>query len=924
MGRKGDFQEKIKKGPGKKSKKQPAPVGSIGHSSISIGQSNAGDDSGGDIKKLSKRQKQRKVKRDEKAKAKDVAKAGKSPKATKGFSDDNKEWLKPKVKAEKGKKSKTKKKSVKEASKDEGSGSEESMEEQEEMSLDQFKPKYFNDDDEWEDMDEGEESGESEGEDKDMEEDSGGEDDEETDVEEEEEEEGEDGGESDESEEAEGQETDMNGIAEDVDSNDSSGPEDDEFLGSDDNADDDDDDDDDDESDEANDAEDLLPIEKASMKLVKKQKKTEKMELKLAAEEMKLNFQQTEVFTLPSGQDMEKEAALPPDLQILQTRMREVIHVLKDFSKKRDPGRSRQEYLECLRKDLCNYYNYNDFMMEKFMQVFGIGELLEALEANEVQRPVTIRANLLKTKRRDLAQALINRGVNLDPVGQWSKVGLVVYSSQVPLGATPEYLAGHYILQGASSLLPVMALAPQESERVLDMAAAPGGKTTHIAALMKNTGLLFANDANKARCKAIVGNMHRLGVTNAVVSSYDGRKLPTIIKDFDRVLLDAPCSGTGVISKDPSAKTSKDFKDIQLCSHLQKELILSAIDCVDAKSKSGGYIVYSTCSILPEENENIINYALGKRDVKLVSTGIDFGVDGFTRYREFRYHPSLNLTKRFYPHTHNMDGFFVAKLKKLSNRNLKKEKENAETAEDEMEEEEEEMDTEETVPEKAGNPPKSAPPKSAPGKITSPKPSLKEERTMKKLKEMARAEAVPEKKSLKEERRMNKLKKKQAAQALTETKDMVRVQKKKKARNDDTDAEEGPAKKAKLAAETVSESPSIAKMDGNKGTKKTPKKEEGKEAKNTPKKAGKPPKNTPKKGALGKIAKHDGDKETKEIPKKEEAKEANNTPKKAGKPPKNTPKKGPMGKIASPKTTQSAKKPLKAKEKKAHKKRKSM
>merc|ERR1712037_998445 len=185
-------------------------------------------------------------------------------------------------------------------------------------------------------------------------------------------------------------------------------------------------------------------------------------------------------------------------------------------------------------------------------------------------------------------------------------------------------------------------------------------------------------------------------------------------------------------------------------------------------------------------------------------------------------------------------------------------------------------DTEETVPEKAGNPPKSAPPKSAPGKITSPKPSLKEERTMKKLKEMARAEAVPEKKSLKEERRMNKLKKKQAAQALTETKDMVRVQKKKKARNDDTDAEEGPAKKAKLAAETVSESPSIAKMDGNIGTKKTPKKEEGKEAKNTPKKAGKPPKNTPKKG--------------------------------------------PMGKIASPKTTQSAKKPLKAKEKKAHKK----
>ena len=114
-------------------------------------------------------------------------------------------------------------------------------------------------------------------------------------------------------------------------------------------------------------------------------------------------------------------------------------------------------------------------MIEKFLQVFHINEIVEVLEANEVQRPVTIRTNTLKTRRRDLAQSLISRGVNLDPVGKWSKVGLVVYSSQVPLGATPEYLGGHYILQGASSLLPVMALAPQPGERVLDMASAPGG-----------------------------------------------------------------------------------------------------------------------------------------------------------------------------------------------------------------------------------------------------------------------------------------------------------------------------------------------------------------------------------------------------------------------------------------------------------------
>ena len=365
------------------------------------------------------------------------------------------------------------------------------------------------------------------------------------------------------------------------------------------------------------------------------------------------------------NEDASPVSRLAPDLQLLRSRITDTVRILDDFSKLAEPGRSRAEYTAQFIKDVCLYYGYSSYLAEKLFNLFTPREAFAFFEANESPRPVVIRTNTIRTHRRELAQSLINRGVTLEPVGKWSKVGLQVFESQVPLGATPEYLAGQYIIMAASSFLPVMALAPQEHERILDMAAAPGGKTTYIAALMKNTGSIFANDSNKTRTKALIGNIHRLGVKNTIVCSYDAREFPRVIGGFDRVLLDAPCSGTGVIAKDPSVKTNKTEKDFMQLPHLQKQLLLCAIDSVDHTSKTGGYIVYSTCSVSVEENEQVVQYALKKRpNIKLVETGLTFGVDGFVNYMGKQFDAKMKMTKRFYPQAYNVDGFFVSKFKK--------------------------------------------------------------------------------------------------------------------------------------------------------------------------------------------------------------------------------------------------------------------
>lgn len=606
MGRKLDPTNKVKRGPGKKARKQKG-------AETELAKFLTDEDTG--AKRLSSRSRRRAAKRTQNLK-KPQNVAEQQP--AKGFTDENNKWLKP---------AKRKRKSDEPESEDDSDEHWELSDEENEIEQKQRKDK---------EKSLGSKEDEEEGDDKEKKE------------------------EDDDDEEDEDEMVDDYGTQE---------------VGS-----------GEEEAEEESDGDELLPIERAA----KKEKKHKEafdddddddsddgddgdednkasdadMEEK---DTVQTNIDEMDTFRLPKAEESEKEGVLPLDLKQIHQRIKDNVDVLCNFSTKREEGKDRADYLSLLKKDLCTYYSYNNFLIEKLLEIFPLSELIDFLEANEIQRPVTIRTNTLKTRRRDLAQALINRGVNLDPLGKWSKVGLVIYDSSVPVGATPEYLAGQYMLQGASSLLPVMALSPQEGETVLDMSSAPGGKTTYIAQLMRNTGVIVANDVNAERLKSVVGNIHRLGVTNTVVCNYDGRQFPKVMGGFDRVLLDAPCSGTGVIAKDPAVKTSKDEADILRSAHLQKELILSAIDSVNAESPTGGYLIYCTCSIMVEENEWVVDYALKKRNVKLVPAGLDFGNEGFTRFKERRFHPTLRLARRFYPHSHNMDGFFVAKLKKFSN-----------------------------------------------------------------------------------------------------------------------------------------------------------------------------------------------------------------------------------------------------------------
>jgi NOL1/NOP2/sun family putative RNA methylase len=233
------------------------------------------------------------------------------------------------------------------------------------------------------------------------------------------------------------------------------------------------------------------------------------------------------------------------------------------------------------------------------------------------------------------------------------------YEADFSLGSTPEYLQGFYYLQEAASQIPVQVLDPKENEVVLDMAASPGSKTTQMAQLMNNKGVIVALDNDRRRLESLQNNLERLSVTNTILLKKDARFADDFNFKFDKILLDAPCSGNFCIEKDYFSKRS--INDLFQKSKVQKELLEAGLRCL----KSKGVLVYSTCSLEPEEDEMVIDLILkAHSDIHLEDTGLTVGEEGKTKVFDKELDQSLSLTRKFWPHKTGTEGFFIAKLRK--------------------------------------------------------------------------------------------------------------------------------------------------------------------------------------------------------------------------------------------------------------------
>jgi NOL1/NOP2/sun family putative RNA methylase len=282
------------------------------------------------------------------------------------------------------------------------------------------------------------------------------------------------------------------------------------------------------------------------------------------------------------------------------------------------------------------------------------------------KRKTTLRVNTIKCTKETVFGYFTKNGISYSPVPWYTDACVIDSTPLRELTDLDFYKQGFIYVQSLSSMLPPLILDPKTGDRVLDIAAAPGSKTTQMAARMQNKGLIVANDTSKIRSYRLLSNLEVQGVTIAQVTNGDGRSVWQQYPEyFDKTLVDAPCSMEGRFNlSDPKSYEDWSLKKVRDLSILQRTLLRSAISA----TKTGGTIVYSTCTLSPEENEGVIDWILNKEkgnirieDIHIPNLLFDQGISAFAGKQ---YHPDVARALRIFP-SETMEGFFVTKIKKL-------------------------------------------------------------------------------------------------------------------------------------------------------------------------------------------------------------------------------------------------------------------
>ncbi len=305
-------------------------------------------------------------------------------------------------------------------------------------------------------------------------------------------------------------------------------------------------------------------------------------------------------------------------------------------------------------------YRFPAAFVERYRQLSDIDSLLDAL-----RRPLrrTARVNTLKATTEQVLELLADLAPEVLP---WYAQGFVL-GNGIAIGRRLEHFLGLIYVQEAASMVPPLVLAPEPGQTVLDIAAAPGSKTTQMAALMENTGLIVANDSSPVRVRGLVGNIDRAGCLNVAVTRLDGIRLAQPLAGrCDRVLVDAPCSAEGTIRKSAQALEQWSPEAIVRFTTVQRGLLQAGYRCL----KPGGRLVYSTCTLAPEENEGAVSWLLAREPAAEVLEWQLPGLvahPGLTEWRGERYADAVARTRRILPQDNDTEAFFVALIRKHEN-----------------------------------------------------------------------------------------------------------------------------------------------------------------------------------------------------------------------------------------------------------------